>query len=147
MTVLITRLSLAIGSGCLDLRKPLLDLMLPAQGHKRMVLRISSILLPVVGVGLLYRIRTFFQDLFQEYPSCILGLVRKDRPIRFGIAVSDVSRWVRQYRQDQQDLSEGGIPRKGLDAEIRRLKKENKRLEMEREILKKAAVFFAKESN
>jgi len=66
---------------------------------------------------------------------------------RFGIAVSDVSRWVRQYRQDQQDLSEGGIPRKGLDAEIRRLKKENKRLEMEREILKKAAVFFAKESN
>jgi transposase len=54
---------------------------------------------------------------------------------------------VRQYRQDQQDLSEGGIPRKELEAEIRRLKKENKRLEMEREILKKAAAFFAKESN
>jgi transposase-like protein len=31
--------------------------------------------------------------------------------------------------------------------EIRRLKKENKRLEMEREILKKAAAFFAKESS
>jgi transposase len=54
---------------------------------------------------------------------------------------------VRQYRQDQQDLSEGGITRKDLEVENRRLKKENKRLEMEREILKKAAAFFAKESN
>ena len=66
---------------------------------------------------------------------------------RLGVAASNVSRWVRQYRQDQQDLSEGGIPRKELETEIRRLKKENKRLEMEREILKKAAAFFAKESN
>jgi len=66
---------------------------------------------------------------------------------RLGVAASNVSRWVRQYRQDQQDISEGGIPRSELEAEIRRLKKENKRLEMEREILKKAAAFFAKESN
>jgi transposase-like protein len=33
-----------------------------------------------------------------------------------------------------------------LEAEIRRLQKENKRLEMEREILKAAATWFAKES-
>jgi len=66
---------------------------------------------------------------------------------RLGIPSSNVTRWVRQYRQDQQDLSEGGITRKELEAENRRLKKENKRLEMEREILKKAAAFFAKESN
>jgi len=32
-------------------------------------------------------------------------------------------------------------------AELRRLRKENKRLKMEREILKKAAAFFAKESD
>jgi transposase len=55
---------------------------------------------------------------------------------RLGVAASNVSRWVRQYRQDQQDLSEQGVPRKELEAEIRRLKKENKRLEMERDILK-----------
>ena len=66
---------------------------------------------------------------------------------RLGVAASNVTRWVRQYREDQQDLSEGGIPRKELETEIRRLKKENKRLEMEREILKKAAAFLAKESN
>ena len=66
---------------------------------------------------------------------------------RLGVAASNITRWVRQYHQDQQDLSEGGIPRKELETEIRRLKKENKRLEMEREILKKAAAFFAKESS
>jgi transposase len=66
---------------------------------------------------------------------------------RLGVAASNISRWVRQYRQDQQDLDEGGITRKELEAENRRLKKENKRLEMERAILKKAAAFFAKESS
>ena len=66
---------------------------------------------------------------------------------RLGIPVSNVSRWVRQYREDQQDLNDGGVTRRDLEAENRRLKKENKRLEMEREILKKAAAFFAKESS
>ena len=65
---------------------------------------------------------------------------------RLGIGQSNVSRWVREYRADQKDLVEGEIPRKELEAEIRRLKKENQRLQMEREILKKAAAFFAKES-
>jgi len=53
---------------------------------------------------------------------------------------------VRQYREDQQNPGEGGIPRKAMETGIRRLKQENKRLETEREILKKAAAFFAKES-
>ena len=66
---------------------------------------------------------------------------------RLGIPTSNVSRWVRIHRQDQQDLSDGGVTRRELEAENRRLKKENKRLEMEREILKKAAAFFAKESS
>jgi len=66
---------------------------------------------------------------------------------RLGIPTSNVSRWVRLHRQDQQDLSDSGVTRREMEVEIRRLKKENKRLEMEREILKKAAAFFAKESS
>jgi transposase len=66
---------------------------------------------------------------------------------RLGIPGSNVSLWVRIHRQDQQDLSDGRVTRRELEAENRRLKKENKRLEMEREILKKAAAFFAKESS
>jgi transposase len=39
------------------------------------------------------------------------------------------------------------MSRNELEAENKRLRKENQRLQMEREILKKAAAFFAKESN
>ena len=66
---------------------------------------------------------------------------------RLGINTSNISRWVREARQDLKDISEGGVSRRELEERIRRLEKENKRLEMEREILKKAAAFFAKESN
>ena len=65
---------------------------------------------------------------------------------RLGVNQSNISRWVREHRRDQKDLAEGGVPRKELEAEIRRLKKENQRLQMEREILKKATAIFAKES-
>jgi transposase len=66
---------------------------------------------------------------------------------RLGINSNNIVRWVRQYR-DQQDAAEAGTASpKELQAEIKRLRKENKRLQMEREILKKAAAFFAKESD
>ncbi|MFC1896181.1 transposase [Thermodesulfobacteriota bacterium] len=66
---------------------------------------------------------------------------------RLGIASSNVTRWVRLHRDEEQELGEMGATSRELEAEIRRLRKENQRLQMEREILKKAAAFFAKESN
>ena len=66
---------------------------------------------------------------------------------RLGIHPSNVSRWVREYESDSEPIVEGVLTRKQLEAELKRLRKENKRLQMEREILKKAAAFFAKESS
>jgi transposase len=66
---------------------------------------------------------------------------------RLGINHSNVTRWVREHRNVQEEPTQAGIPRSELVAENRRLRKENRRLQMEREILKKAAAFFAKESN
>lgn len=66
---------------------------------------------------------------------------------RLGVHSSNISRWFREYRREQEDKLEGGISRKELEAENKRLRKENKRLEMEREILKKAVAFFAKDSS
>jgi transposase len=65
---------------------------------------------------------------------------------RLGLSQSNISRWVREYRRDQEDMADGVVTRKELEDKIHRLEKENRRLEMEREILKKAAAFFAKES-
>ena len=65
---------------------------------------------------------------------------------RLGINENNVNRWVRLYRDKNQAPSADGLSREQLESELKRLRKENKRLEMEREILKKAAAFFAKES-
>ena len=65
---------------------------------------------------------------------------------RLGVSENNVNRWVRQYRDKNESTSSDGLTREQLDAELKRLRKENKRLEMEREILKKAAAFFANES-
>jgi len=59
-----------------------------------------------------------------------------------GIEPASVRGWVEKFS------NEDGVPPNGegaLKAELRKLRKENARLLMEREILKKAAAFFAKE--
>jgi transposase len=59
-----------------------------------------------------------------------------------GVDAANVRYWVEKYG------SEAGVAPSGegaLKAEIQRLRKENTRLQLEREILKKAAAFFAKE--
>lgn len=61
---------------------------------------------------------------------------------RLGINHSNVSRWVREHRRRLETPTNT----QDLEAENKRLKKENKRLQMERDILKKAAAFFANES-
>lgn len=63
---------------------------------------------------------------------------------RLGVAQSNINRWARQHRRSTETPSGND---QELTAEVKRLKKENQRLLMEREILKKAAAFFASESN
>ena len=55
--------------------------------------------------------------------------------------------WVRQARIDKAGPSDGGPLTSEEQEELRRLRKENRELKMERDFLKKAAAFFAKESS
>ena len=52
---------------------------------------------------------------------------------------------LRRWQRERSSESDGSIDA-DEKAELQRLRKENKTLRMEREILKKAAAFFAKES-
>ena len=62
-----------------------------------------------------------------------------------GVNPNLLSRWKRDIEGDLNgDLSPASAV--SVQAELKRLRKENKQLKMEREILKKAAAFFAKES-
>jgi transposase len=61
-----------------------------------------------------------------------------------GIAANQLHRWVKAFGTQAQAKPEPSAD--DLVAENRRLRKQVERLEMERTILKKAAAFFAKES-
>lgn len=63
---------------------------------------------------------------------------------RFGPSQWAISRWVKQADRDEGG-GDGGLTSTERE-ELARLRRENKRLQMEREILKKAAAWFAQES-
>ena len=64
-----------------------------------------------------------------------------------GLNANMLNRWVREYRADEGEAFRGNGKLTAEQEELRRLREENRRLKLEREILKKAAAFFAKESS
>jgi transposase len=58
-----------------------------------------------------------------------------------GVDRSSLRSWLKQYGPAAGNGKSGKL---SMQAELRRLREENKRLLMEREILKKATAFFAK---
>lgn len=62
------------------------------------------------------------------------------------ISVKSLANWLTAHRSGQPLRSPQRQPTSELESELSRLRAENATLKMEREILKKATVFFAKES-
>jgi transposase len=63
-----------------------------------------------------------------------------------GIHHSSLRRWIKELKSEGEQAFPGKGHLTPEKEELYQLRKENKRLRMEREILKKAAAFFAKES-
>ena len=61
-----------------------------------------------------------------------------------GINISTLHTWIKKYHQPKQ--VDKVVADEHVYDELKRLRKENARLKEEREILKKAATFFAKEA-
>ena len=74
------------------------------------------------------------------------GYMHKQAADNLGISLSAIGRWV---RAEQGSISPSATKKSVMNltdqGELTRLRKEVEQLRMEREILKKAAVFFAKE--
>jgi len=64
-----------------------------------------------------------------------------------GISSGMLSRWKGEYLAGKGDAFPGTGHQTPEAGEIRRLKEENRKLRMEKEILKKATAFFAKEQD
>jgi len=67
------------------------------------------------------------------------GLARKQVASDFGIGFSTLSNWIQQDRKNPEKPA----AQTDLEREITELRKENRLLREERDILKKATVFFA----
>ena len=62
-----------------------------------------------------------------------------------GLSEQSLHRWIKQAKVDRGDGPKGALTT-AEHRELRELRRKVKQLEMEREILKKATVFFAKEN-
>jgi transposase len=56
-----------------------------------------------------------------------------------------LGRWIKEHHNEEGQAFQGNGKLTEEQLEIRRLREENRRLKMEKEVLKKATVFFAKE--
>ena len=63
---------------------------------------------------------------------------------KLGIHHVMLYRWIDEYETHGEEAFVGSGNQRSEDAELRKLRKENERLKMENEILKKAAAYFAK---
>ena len=74
------------------------------------------------------------------------GYTHRQAADNLGMSLSALGRWVRAEQGPAAvSASKKAVLNLSDQGELTRLRKENERLRMEREILKKAAVFFAKE--
>jgi len=70
------------------------------------------------------------------------GLPRKQVASDFGIGFSTLNRWIQQDRRSPEKPT----LQSDLEREVAELRKENRMLREERDVLKKATVFFAERS-
>ena len=91
--------------------------------------------------------RTFSAESRRDAVRLVLeqGYSQAEAARSLGVGCTAISRWVQEFnaRGDEAFPGHGNLPPSA--AELKRLERENKQLRLEREILKKAAAFFAKE--
>ncbi len=74
------------------------------------------------------------------------GYSRAEAARSLSINPTILNRWIKENESDDGQAFRGNGKLTAEQLEIRRLREENKRLKMEKDILKKAAAFFAQET-
>jgi transposase len=74
------------------------------------------------------------------------GYSRAEAARSLSINANMLSRWIKEFEADRGDAFRGNGKLTEEQLEIRQLREENRRLKMEKDILKKAAAFFAQET-
>ncbi len=90
--------------------------------------------------------RTFSKEFKMKACEIVLkdGIKHAVVAEKLGINLAMLYRWIDEYETYGEEAFVGKGYQRSKDAEFRKLRKENERLKMENEILKKAAAYFAK---
>ena len=86
-------------------------------------------------------VRKFNEEFKKDAVNLVVvqGVSQRQAAKDLGIGDSTLSKWVRQHRDQNKDVLVSENERE----ELKRLKAENYKLRLERDLLKKATVFFA----
>lgn len=92
--------------------------------------------------------RTFTAEFKREAVAMVVkqGLSFLEAARRLGIRDTLLHKWKNTLEAQGEQAFPGKGQQTALEAELARLRRENEQLRMERDILKKATAFFAKES-
>ena len=92
--------------------------------------------------------RKFTKEFKEEAVRLIVDEGRRTTEVsrELGVGVNSLDRWKRKYAEGKIEPFPGKGRLSQEDAELRRLKREHEVLRMERDILKKAAAIFSKDS-
>jgi len=90
--------------------------------------------------------RQFTDDFKAQAVALVDSIGRAKAARQLDISVKTLANWVAAAKAGKPLSSVSRQPVSELEAELARLRAENATLKMEREILKKATAFFAKES-
>ncbi len=92
--------------------------------------------------------RSFSKEFKQDAISLVIdqGYSCSEASRSLGISQPLLSRWLKEFKEDSGSAFRGKGNLRPEQEELRQLREEVKRLRMEKEILKKATVFFAKET-
>lgn len=74
------------------------------------------------------------------------GYTRSEAARSLSINANLLTRWIKEHESEDAQAFRGTGKLTADQLELRRLREENKKLKMEKEILKKAAAFFAQET-
>jgi len=88
--------------------------------------------------------REFKSEAVRFLTGCNMSAAQAGRDL--GINPNLLTRWKKEFQSDSSQAFPGTGHLKPEEEELRRLRRENALLRQERDILKKAAAFFAKES-
>ena len=92
-------------------------------------------------------VKAYPKEFREKVVQLVQGGDRSQREVaeEFGISTDSVRRWVQQAERDQGSRQDG--LRTSEREELSRLRREVRQLKMDREILSKAAAWFARETN